>query len=167
MSVALTNLSSWLWRGKQKDAKLKNGSTLNSWNDSNTWELDVVKFPQIIGSNVPKSRRVSRKCQTREEQKIDKEYDAVLVPSDGGCISDSDSDGSDWSVGWSEAHASGFQSDGENDGGFAVLVPCYGRGRTKVTPNENKKDVILHIAGHRSDDGKKYVEQWLSSFPKN
>ncbi|GAB2290340.1 hypothetical protein Dimus_024619 [Dionaea muscipula] len=143
MSVALTNLSWWLWSGKRKEANLRNGSSLNSAADSNLLELDVVKFPQVIGSNATsKSRRVSRKWHTREERKIDKEYDVVLVPSDGGCISDSESDGSDWSVGWSEPHAPGFLSDDENDGGFGVLVPCYGRGCGRGIMTENGKNKI-------------------------
>ena len=58
---------------------------------------------------------------------MDREYDVVLVPSDGGCVSGSESDDSDWSIGWLEPHGPGFPSDDESDNSFAVLVPCYGR----------------------------------------
>lgn len=55
----------------------------------------------------------------------------VIVPSDGGgCISGSESDGSDWSIGWLEPHPHDFcTSDGESEDSFAVLVPCYRPGR--------------------------------------
>ncbi|GAB4862074.1 hypothetical protein Ancab_037328 [Ancistrocladus abbreviatus] len=165
MSLAFPNLSWWLWSGKQKEPTLQNGS-LNSSTDLNHWELDVVKFPLIIGSNVGStSRRAKRKLHTRVERKIDREHDIVLVPSDGGCISDTESDDSDWSIGWSEPHAPGFQSDDESDGGFGVLVPCYGRGRKDLSENTNKiLDTIGSIPDRYSAEGKKYMEQWLSSL---
>jgi len=44
---------------------------------------------------------VRRKWNSREERrKMDREYDVVLVPSDGGCVSGSESDDYDWSIGW-------------------------------------------------------------------
>ncbi|RVW56294.1 hypothetical protein CK203_110202 [Vitis vinifera] len=49
------------------------------------------------------------------------------------------SDDSDWSIGWLEPHGPEFQSDDELDGSFAVLVPCYGRGRNDVVEDANKK----------------------------
>ncbi|GAB4844187.1 hypothetical protein Ancab_037553 [Ancistrocladus abbreviatus] len=164
MSLAFPNLSWWLWSGKQKEPKFQNGS-VNSSADLNLWELDVLKFP-LIGSNVEStSRRVNQKLHTRKEQKIDGEYDVVLVPSDGGCISDSESDDSDWSIGWSEPHAPGFQSDDENDTGFGVLVPCYGLGRRNLAVNTNKvRDTIVSISDRYSSESKKHMEQWLSSL---
>ena len=44
--------------------------------------------------------------QSREERRIDREYDVVIVLSDagGGCLSGSESDDSDWSIGWLEPH---------------------------------------------------------------
>ncbi|KAF5206608.1 hypothetical protein FRX31_003812 [Thalictrum thalictroides] len=38
----------------------------------------------------------------------------------------SESDNSDWSIGWMEPHAPGFQTNDGMDSSFAVLVPCYG-----------------------------------------
>lgn len=131
MSIAFPNLSWWLWSGKKKDAKLQKGSSLNSSPELNVLELDVLKFSGISETEsklASKSRRVRRKWHRQEGGKIDMEHDGVLVPSDGGCSSDSDSDASDWSIGWSEPHASGFLSEDEIDGGFGVLVRCYGRG---------------------------------------
>lgn len=70
---------------------------------------------------------------------IDREYDLVLVPSDGGCLSGSESDDSDWSIGWLEPHASDFLCDDEGETSFAVLVPCYGRGRTEVVDDSSNR----------------------------
>lgn len=39
-------------------------------------------------------------------------------------MSGSDSDESDWSVGWFEPHSKNFTDDEEES--FAVLMPCYG-----------------------------------------
>ncbi|KAG0487727.1 hypothetical protein HPP92_009822 [Vanilla planifolia] len=106
------------------------------------------------------------------EVRVDREYDAVIVPSDGGCMSGSESDGSDWSIGWVEPHAPDFHSDEE--GSFAVLVPCYGRGRREKMENlENHSlgAVPVHKRGFSfvfnaasSAEGKDYIESWLSSL---
>lgn len=130
MAVSLTRFSIWLWSGKDKQP-LSNGSSLNPSSDrgKGTREVDNVKFPSVATIAAPRTtRKVKRKWQSREERRIksiDKEYDAVLVPSDGVCLSGSESDDSDWSIGWLEPHAPDFQSDDEGDDSFAVLVPCY------------------------------------------
>lgn len=156
MAVAFTNLSWWLWSGKHQEPRLSNGSSLNSTPDSGTWESDALKFPLVKRANVASSsRRVKRKWHSREERKIDREYDVVLVPSDGGCVSGSESDDSDWSIGWLEPHGPGFQSDDETDNSFAVLVPCYGRGLEEMV--EDAKSNILNAVGLIADgysDGK-------------
>lgn len=67
---------------------------------------------------------------------MDREHDMVIVLSDGdggGGLSDSDSDCSDWSIGWLEPHAQELQTDGDSESSFAVLVPCYRRGRVEQT----------------------------------
>ncbi|CBI19272.3 unnamed protein product, partial [Vitis vinifera] len=114
-------------------------------------------------------RRTKRKWQSREERKIDREYDVVLVPSDAGCVSGSESDDSDWSIGWLEPHGPEFQSDDELDGSFAVLVPCYGRGRNDVVEDANKKifSTIGNIPDGYSAENGKYMEQWLSSLQRS
>jgi hypothetical protein len=40
-------------------------------------------------------------------------------------LSASDSNDSDWSIGWLEPHAPDFLGDVDADDSFAVLVPCY------------------------------------------
>ncbi|KAK9270891.1 hypothetical protein L1049_026477 [Liquidambar formosana] len=150
MDVAFTQLSWWLWSGKQQEPKISNGSTLNSSPDSGFLELDTVKFPLVDRGNMASSsRRIKRKWQSREERKIDREYDVVIVPSDGGCVSGSESDDSDWSIGWLEPHGPGFPSDDETDNSFAVLVQCYGRGRQDVV--EDSRNKILNAIGNFSD----------------
>ena len=128
MAVSLTHFSYWLWGGKEKKP-VSNSPPLS--NSSSEWgfalkEPETVKFPLVKGSKIaPSPRKVKRKWQSREERRIDREYDMVLVPSDGGgCLSGSESDDSDWSVGWMEPHSPDFLSDDESDNSFTVLVPC-------------------------------------------
>ena len=127
MAVAFTRLSYWIWGGKDHETP---NTTLNSSSDfpSGHREPDFLKFPTNGPRIRSSTRRIKRKWQSREERRgIDREYDIVLVPSDGGCMSATESEDSDWSVGWLEPHGSDFDSDTENS--FAVLVRCYGRGR--------------------------------------
>ncbi|CAI9771622.1 unnamed protein product [Fraxinus pennsylvanica] len=160
MALALNHLSWWLWSGKQQEPKISDGSSLNSSPDSGLWEMDKVNSS---------SGRAKKKWHSREERKIDREYDIVLVPSDGGCLSGSDSDGSDWSVGWLESHGPGFTTDDNVDDSFAVLVRCYGHGQKDLV--DNSKDVFIDTIGKISDinasENKKYMEQWVSSLQKS
>lgn len=150
MAVAFTHLSWWLWSGKHQEPKISDGSPLNSASDTGIWELDTLKFPLVYGENIAStSKRIKRKWPSRKERKTDKEYDIVMVPSDGGCVSGSESDDSDWSIGWLEPHGPGFQSDDESDDSFAVLVPCYGRGREEM--EDNSKDKFLNTIGKVPD----------------
>ncbi|KAJ8751719.1 hypothetical protein K2173_025890 [Erythroxylum novogranatense] len=92
------------------------------------------------GANIASSSRmVNRKWHSREHRKIDKEHDVVLVPSDGGCLSGSESDDSDYSIGWLEPHGPEFQSDDDTDNNFDVLIPCYGRAHDNVLDNTKNK----------------------------
>ena len=141
MAVSLTRFSWSLWGGggrrsggggrKEKEPVSK-GSTLNSPSS------EMVKFPLVKETTMapPSHRRVRRKWQSREERRrVDREFeDVVLVPSDGcgGCLSGSESDDSDWSIGWLEPLGSDFQSDDDDDDSFAVLVPCYRPGCKEV-----------------------------------
>ncbi|XP_041019617.1 uncharacterized protein LOC121261355 [Juglans microcarpa x Juglans regia] len=166
MAVAFTNLSWWLWSGKHQEPSISNKSSINSSSESTMWESDALKFPLVKRDNIASSRRVKRKWHSREERKIDREYDVVLVPSDGGCVSVTESDDSDWSIGWLEPHGPGFQSDDDPDDSFAVLVPCYGHGYNDLV--EHSKNNILSTVGNipynYSDEIEKYMEQWLSSL---
>ncbi|EEF27460.1 conserved hypothetical protein [Ricinus communis] len=166
MAVSLTRFPWWIWSGKEKDS-VSNGSSLNSsttdWS-SGLRELDSVKFTT---KNLASARKVKRKWHSREERRVDKQYgDAVVVPSDGGiCLSGSESDGPDWSIGWVEPHGLEFRSDDETDDGFAVLVPCYRPGCKELVENSNNQllSAIKNLPNEFSSEGKNYME-WLSSL---
>ncbi|RWW84230.1 hypothetical protein BHE74_00007169 [Ensete ventricosum] len=133
MDMAFNLLSCWVWRGKGHEAP---NATPCSSSDSRMGfrEPDYMQFSAVNG------RRIKRKLHSLEERQIDREYDVVLVPPDGGCVSDSQSDESDWSIGWLEPHAPEFQNERETENSFAVLVPCYGRGRYEQV--DSKKHVL-------------------------
>ncbi|XP_064954891.1 uncharacterized protein LOC135607201 [Musa acuminata AAA Group] len=165
MAVAFTRFSGWIWGGK--DYESSNSLSASPDLSSGFREPDYLKFPPVSGPRIrSNSRRIKKKWQSREERRIDKEYDIVLVPSDGGCMSGSESSDSDWSIGWLEPHAPEFQSDSETENSsFAVLVPCYGRGRCEQV--ESSKTHVLGAVDRLDDDlsdGKKYIEEWLSSL---
>ncbi|KAB2023674.1 hypothetical protein ERO13_D06G031400v2 [Gossypium hirsutum] len=167
MAVAFTHLSWWLWSGKHQEPRIANGSSLSSSPDSGLLDSDNLKFPLVKRANMASSsRKVRRKWHSREERKIDREYDVVIVPSDGGCVSGSESDGSDYSIGWMEPHGPGFNSDDESDNSFAVLVPCYGHRQDDMLedPKNNLLGAIVNIPNYYSAASKNYVEQWLSSL---
>lgn len=169
MAVSLGRLSWWWWAGREKEP-VPNGSSMNSLSD---WgfglkEPDNFKFTSVKATKMASSSRKNRrKWKSREERRrIDKEYDVVLVPSDGVCLSGSESDDSDWSIGWLEPHAPGFQSDDEADDSFAVLVPCYRHDCREMEkePSNQFLTAIKNLPNEYSDEGKKYMEQWLSSL---
>ncbi|KAL3514270.1 hypothetical protein ACH5RR_026987 [Cinchona calisaya] len=168
MAIAFANVSWWLWSGKQHEhaePKIATGNSLNLSPDLGLWESDTLKFPLVRGGNIRSSSgRVKRKWHSREERKIDKEYDVVIVPSDGGCYSGSESDDSDWSIGWLEPHGPAFQTDDDSDDNFAVLVRCYGRDGEELDDNSKNVGNIpdLYAAG-----SKKNMEQWLSFLQNN
>ncbi|XAR48494.1 hypothetical protein NMG60_11031329 [Bertholletia excelsa] len=169
MAMSFNNLAWWLWSGKHQEPKISKDSTLKSTSDLGSWELDIVKFPLVTGGNsASSSRRMKRKWRSREERKLDREYDVVIVPSDGDCLSGSESDDSDWSIGWLEPHGPGFQSDDESEDSFAVLVPCYGRQHVDVEQNlrGTSQDPIGKVPDTYASDVKKYMEQLLSSCPE-
>lgn len=165
MAVAFTRLSYWLWGGTDHETPNSSLSTSPDF-PSGLRELDSVKFRSVNGPSIrSSSRRTKKKWQSREERRIDKEYDIVLVPSDGGCMSGSESDDSDYSIGWLEPHAPDFQSENETESSFAVLVPCYGRGRCEQVESSNN-----HVLGagflteQNLSEDKDFIDQWLSSL---
>lgn len=164
MSMVFDHFS-WWFRGKGKNQK--SAIPKGDRPDSGLWEIDTVKFPLVDRRVASSSRRAKRKWHSREERKVDKEYDIVHVPSDGGCISGSESDDSDYSVGWLEPHGPGFQTDGEDS--FAVIVPCYGRCRGDLEDDkkENTLNGLANISEIYAADGNKLLEQWLSSLQKS
>ncbi|KAK6150343.1 hypothetical protein DH2020_015275 [Rehmannia glutinosa] len=154
MALSFTRLS-WLWLGGKEKEQVPNGPLINSINSLGDWGLGLrgdaenLKFYSVKGvdtrmpSSSSNNRKVKRKWKSREERgrRIDKEYDVVLVPSDGVCLSGSESDDSDWSIGWLEPHAPDFQSDNEVDDSFAVLVPCYRHDCREVNGKEKEPNV--------------------------
>ncbi|CAI9767037.1 unnamed protein product [Fraxinus pennsylvanica] len=183
MALSFTRLS-WGWLAGKEKEQVSNGPSLNSINSLSDWGLgfrgepEALKFHTAKGSNsrMPPSssnRKAKGKWKSREERKrrIDKEYDLVVVPSDGVSFSGSESDDSDWSIGWLEPHAPDFQSDDEADDSFAVLVPCYRLDCKEIEGEEEEEgtaneflSAIRNLPNQYSAEGKKYMEQWLSSF---
>ncbi|KAJ4714556.1 Ribosomal RNA small subunit methyltransferase A [Melia azedarach] len=165
MAVSLTRFSWWLWGGNKEKEPVSNGSSKNP-SSSNEWTFgDTMKFPSTRIASTP--RKVKKKWQSREERRMDREFDVVLVPSDGGvCASASESDDSDWSIGWLEPHGADFQSDDESDNSFAVLVPCYRRGCEELVGGSNNQllNAIKNLPLEFSPEGNKFMEQWLSSL---
>ncbi|KAI3824342.1 hypothetical protein L1987_05800 [Smallanthus sonchifolius] len=166
MSISLTRFS-WCYgsNGMDKEPIISSGSA------SDSMKLSSSKKKEAKLS----SKKVKKKWQSREERKrvVDKEYDVVLVPSDGVCLSASEESSydSDWSIGWMEPHAPDFyQSDDDEDAdnSFAVLVPCY-RNDCKGFDLEEKHgnkflNVLTSCPNGFHAEGNKYMEQWLASL---
>jgi hypothetical protein len=137
--MALSRFTQWLWPGpaaaRVATHELPSGGlTGSSFPDfpSGFREPDTVTFHTGRGGGGRRTRprRVRNRRRSRGEPRVDREYDMVIVPSDGGgCLSGSDSDDSDWSIGWLEPQAPELQTDGDHENCFAVLVPCYRHGR--------------------------------------
>lgn len=137
--MAFSHLSWWLPSRKHRKQISKVYSVIR--------ELDVLRFPE---ETVPSSsRRLKPKWHSKEEGKVDKECDFVIVPSDEGCISDVESVDSDWSIGWLEPHGTGFSRDDdeshESDNSFAVLVPCYGSNYGAMLEKSPKKNLLNNV----------------------
>ncbi|GAA0149761.1 hypothetical protein LIER_08861 [Lithospermum erythrorhizon] len=158
----------WWFRGKgnNQNSEILKGNSAKSRPGLGLLEVDTVTFPLVDRRVASSSRRAKRKWHSREERQIDKDYDLVVVPSDGGCVSGSESDDSDYSVGWLEPHGPGFQSDEELEDSFAVIVPCYGRCRGDPEDGDkgNSMNGLANISEMYAVDGNRFLEQWLSSL---
>lgn len=172
MALSFTRIS-WLWLGG-KEKEVSNGSVVNSINSLGDRGLGLrgepenLRFYSVKGGGdrrLPTSstsnRKAKRKWKSREDrsQRIDKEHDALLVPSDGVCLSGSESDDSDWSIGWMEPHAPSFQSDDDEvDDSFAVIVRCYRNDSTaleeKEEPGMRYFNAVKNLPGDYSAGGK-------------
>ncbi|KAJ1289504.1 hypothetical protein BS78_02G169300 [Paspalum vaginatum] len=175
--MALSRFTQWLWPGPGGAAArgathelTSGGLTGSSFPDfpSGFREPDTVTFYTAggAGGRRTRPRRLKNRRRSRGELRVDREYDMVIVPSDGGgCLSGSDSDDSDWSIGWLEPQAPELQTDGDPENCFAVLVPCYRHGRQEQTGRHEDKFLGAGaLADGRLSDGKNFVEQWLSSL---
>lgn len=158
-----------LWGGKDKEREnVSDESSLNPLSDYGYGfgirESGTVKFP-TKGARVPSSsqRKIKKKWHSREERKIDREHDIVVVPTDGVCLSGSESEDSDWSIGWLEPHGPDFLSDDETDDSFAVLVPCYRRGPVEGA-NSQLLNAIKGLTNEHFNEGQNIMEHWLSSL---
>ncbi|KAE8803798.1 hypothetical protein D1007_20313 [Hordeum vulgare] len=139
MAMGLGRFTHWLWPGNA--ARVGNhelpGTALTGASfpefPSGFREADALAFSTAAaGGRRARQRRVKNQRRSRGEPRIDREYDMVIVPSDGGgCLSGSESDDSDWSIGWLEPQAPEMQTDGDQETSFAVLVPCYRHGRAE------------------------------------
>uniref|UniRef100_A0A0D9X7T2 Uncharacterized protein n=1 Tax=Leersia perrieri TaxID=77586 RepID=A0A0D9X7T2_9ORYZ len=158
--MGLSRISHWIWPGSSKTRRIR--------------ESPPATIPAMSGGLFPDSPSGFREPETPrapssgrrgrdEEAMVDREHDMVIVPADGGgYISDSGSDDSDsdWSIGWLEPQGPELHSDGDSEGSFAVLVPCYRRGRRVEDPRRGR----LAADGNVSD-GRNSVARWLSSTP--
>ncbi|KAL8550208.1 hypothetical protein ACS0TY_008871 [Phlomoides rotata] len=172
MALSFTRFP-WLSFGGKEKEQVPNGSGINSMGE---WGFGFrgEKLYSMKGGGggggegLPSSRKSRRKWKSREERstRIDREYDVVLVPSDGVSLSGSESDDSDWSIGWMEPHAPDFQSDDvADDDSFAVLVPCYRNDCKKMeVPSVRFLGAVKNLPNGYSAGGKEYMEQWLSSL---
>ncbi|KAJ3679576.1 hypothetical protein LUZ60_017587 [Juncus effusus] len=172
MAAAFTRISYWLMRGDQKKSRRPSKSSPKS-TPSNDFpsEPGSVKFNFAPGSSSSSTRRIRETHKNSKQKQVDKEYDMVIVPSDGGILSGSESDGSDWSIGWQEPHPQEFcNSEGESEDSFSVLVPCYGRGRADLYQLERNNVGSIGFGVRDSirdefSENKDFLEQWLSSLP--
>lgn len=99
------------------------------------------RMPGLCGvdSSRSRDRRRSREDRNWQDKKMDHEFDFVLVPSDGVYMSGSESDDSDWSVGWFEPHSASF-TDNEDEEKFQVLVPSYRASAAELNPPIHKSE---------------------------
>ncbi|XP_074296539.1 uncharacterized protein LOC141626793 [Silene latifolia] len=156
-------IPSWGGKEKEKVPNINESSSNSQGYGVGIKETESVKFPLKKGVSSP--RKFKKKWHSREERKIDREHDVVLVPKDGVGLSESESEDSDWSIGWLEPHGHDFLSD-ETDDSFAVLVPCYRNDRRGIIegPNNHLLNAIQSLTNEHFTEGKNMMDQWLSSL---
>jgi hypothetical protein len=102
---------------------------------------------------------------------VDTEFDMVIVPADGISMSGSDSEDSDWSVGWFEPHHADFAAENDQleNNSFAVLVPCYGSpSRCQLQREEPNPawTAILANLSRQTSQGLEPYKKTLSTYQK-
>jgi hypothetical protein len=108
-------------------------------------ETHFLQSTRKASPDPPPRRRRRPKGSSKKwkhEKRMDSEFDLVIVPSDGISLSGSDSEDSDWSVGWFEPHHSDFTHNDLEDS-FAVLVPCYGSPSLDLKEGERRSTSSL------------------------
>ncbi|XP_078166161.1 uncharacterized protein LOC144560790 [Carex rostrata] len=174
MAIAFTRLSHWILNGDAKPRKRSPKSSTKSPPStdfpSGFRESEPIKL--INFSNLqPASTRIRnrKKRSNSKEKRIDKEHDMVIVPSDGGCcLSGSESDGSDWSIGWLEPHPNDFcNSDDDSEESFAVLVPCYRTGHANPLLERTNAGFRFGVSIPTREglsESNEIFQRWLSSL---
>lgn len=165
MAMFFTNLPTRLWgRKRHQESKISKGDSVNSKTVSGLRESESQEFTLDKNMGSTSGRRKPKWHNSWEERKTDKEYDVVLVPSDGECVSSSESD---WSIGWLEPHGPDFPSMDGTDNSFAVLVPCYVRGYAGGTVNDTNSIPLCNIMDFLDSysDGKITAFQYLPDYP--
>ncbi|KAL8151866.1 hypothetical protein V2J09_021674 [Rumex salicifolius] len=160
MAAPLPRFQFRLW-GKKKEEV----ATSDDDDSSSDWGYGPRK-PETVKLASASARRMRKKWQRREEMRVDREHDIVLVPSDGGCLSGSESDDSDWSIGWLEPHASDFLSEDDvedDDDSFAVLVPCYRFHNNKGLPVEPSRNQLFATPNNHFTGNKKMLQRAASN----
>ncbi|AQK52287.1 uncharacterized protein LOC100277074 [Zea mays] len=151
--MSLSRFSQWIWPGSRARNRRGRDREPPAWSSTAVTKGLFPDSPSGFrepDAGVGRTGMISRRGG-RAEDRVDSEHGMVIVQSDGdGCLSDSDSDASDWSIGWLEPLAPDLHSDVDSEGSFAVLVPCYRRGRVDRPA--------------RPDDNRTSVEQWVSSL---
>ncbi|KAL6548082.1 hypothetical protein OROHE_009144 [Orobanche hederae] len=178
MALSFTRLS-WWWLGGKATDQVPSRSLINSTNILGECGLGFRGEPESLKFYSKKrdddkkmsswNRKTNRKWKSREDRRItriDREHDVVLVPSDGVCLSGSESDDSDWSIGWLEPHAPDFQCDDDVDDSFAVLVPCYRHDCYELGGSVELLSGVQNLPNGYSHGGREYMERWLSSLQK-
>ncbi|KAF0899165.1 hypothetical protein E2562_013384 [Oryza meyeriana var. granulata] len=168
--MGLSRFSHWIWPGSRtrRAREPPVSSTATAMADalfpdspSGFREPETVRTPSSGGGSRGTRKGTNRRHSGEVEARVDREHDMVIVPSDvgDGYLSDTGSDDSDWSIGWLEPQGPELHSDGDSEGSFAVLVPCYRHGRRVEETSRGR------LADGNVSDGKNFVERWLSSLP--
>uniref|UniRef100_A0A0D9XD73 Uncharacterized protein n=1 Tax=Leersia perrieri TaxID=77586 RepID=A0A0D9XD73_9ORYZ len=163
MAMALNRFTQWLWPANSARSTATHelptaGLTSAAFPDfpSGFREPDTVTFATAGARRRRRhGRRRSSSSRDEEEARVDKEFDMVIVPSDGGggCLSGSESDDSDWAIGWQEKLSPELQTDGDPDSCFAVLVRCYRHGQ----PEPAARPAGHFLAAGGLSDGRNFV----------
>jgi len=156
------DIARWLWRRRDSNHRPRPSTSVTT--------KENPPEQQDAGRRAMRNGR--KRFGKVDRRPVDKEVDGFVVPAEGeDWTSCSDSDESDWSVGWFEPLSSGFTSDAESDNSFAVLVPCYGPSSHHVVDSRHKQNAKTRSlntiqSDSPSRDPQKYVEKWLASLKK-
>ncbi|MCO5566766.1 hypothetical protein L7F22_020446 [Adiantum nelumboides] len=204
MALPFPGFHSWLWKNPAPNPNPNPNPPANTFPNTNPnpnfpvssadtfAALDVDAFqlsrspkekknssPQKLCGNT--GNRVNKGPQRRRHS-LDLDFDMVIVQPN--YFSGSESEGSDWSVGWFEPHAPEFCGDVDPENSFAVLVPCYGspspdsfggKGRfgqeepssassTDTSKSQLWAAVLSNITKDSHAETNFYLQQWVSSL---